>query len=302
MKYTTCNLCGADRWSVRYPSTLNGALQPDVSAFRCTSPSYGYHSQIVQCQVCGFVYTNPRWEAADVLSAYAAVEDAIYVDEREGRERTFQHHLARLEKMTGPPAGRRLLDVGAYIGVFVEVAQAAGWEAYGIEPSTWAVAEAHRRGLRVWEGTQASLAAASVPPFDVITMWDVIEHFDDPLAELHQAYTLLKPGGLIVIHTMNVDSLTARLMGPRWPWLMSMHIHYFSPRTLGQMVERTGFRPARQQTEGRYLRLGYLATRLAAVTPRLGSWVMWAVQRLGVAEVMAPVNFGDLFTLYAVRQ
>ncbi len=181
------------------------------------------------------------------------------------------------------------------------MAQASGWDAYGIELSTWAVAEAQRRGLRVWEGTQASLAAQRLPPFDVITMWDVIEHFDDPLAELRQAHALLKPGGMMVIHTMNVDSLTARLMGGRWPWLMSMHIHYFSPKTLAQMAARAGFRPTHQHTEGRYLRLGYLATRLAGVAPRLGSWAAGAVQRLGVAGVMAPVNFGDLFTLYAVR-
>ena len=64
--------------------------------------------------------------------------------------------------------------------------------------------------------------------FDVITMWDVIEHVDDPLSELRsKAYSLLKPGGVIVVHTMNIDSVTARLMGRTVVRLMDMHIHYF---------------------------------------------------------------------------
>jgi hypothetical protein len=59
-----------------------------------------------------------------------------------------------MEKQIGVANGRSLLDVGAYIGVFVEVARASGWQACGVEPSTWAAQEAQRRGLDVIQGTQ----------------------------------------------------------------------------------------------------------------------------------------------------
>lgn len=298
MNYVKCNLCGRDDWQVRLPATISPNGVPDVRAFRCTSADYGQHPQIVQCRFCGYVYANPRWPADQLLDAYGSVEDETYVAERQGRLLTFRKHLHALEKHTGPAQSRRLLDVGAYIGVFVEVARAAGWDACGVEPSEWAVKEAQARGLPIIHGTQHAPELAD-QSFDVITMWDVIEHVADPTAELTHAYQMLKPGGVIAVHTMDIDSLTARLMGPRWPWLMEMHIHYFSRHTLAEMLQKCGFEIIWSGAEGRYLRLGYLASRVGGLNRTLGKWVDSLVRRLNLAELPVPVNFGDLFTIYA---
>lgn len=292
-----CNLCGRDDWQVRFPTTSNGA-DPDVSAFRCTSSSYGRHAQIVECQHCGLVYANPRWSAEELIEAYTAVEDETYLVERAARERTFQHHLQALEEVVGPANGRSLLDIGAYIGVFVEVAAAAGWQAYGVEPSAWAAAEAQRRGLNVMAGTQDTPQLRGCR-FDLVTMWDVIEHVADPSTELTKTRQLLKLGGWLAIHTMDVDSLAARLMGPRWPWLMDMHLYYFSQQTLAQLLRKTGFEVVWSGSQGRYLSLGYLATRVGGLNSLLGRLIGGIVHRLRAREVTVPVNFGDLFTIYA---
>ncbi|MCA9937725.1 MAG: class I SAM-dependent methyltransferase [Anaerolineales bacterium] len=298
MKYVNCNLCGRDEWRVRLPATVSANGNLDVRAFRCTSADYGQHPQIVECRHCGYVYANPRWPADQLLDAYVNVEDETYVNERQGRLLTFRKHLAAMQKHTGPAQGRRLLDVGAYIGVFVEVALEAGWDARGVEPSEWAVREAQAHGLPVLHGTQEA-ADLDGQQFDVITMWDVIEHVADPAAELARAYDLLRPGGLIAVHTMDIDSLTARFMGTRWPWLMEMHIHYFSRRTLAQMLQNQGYEIIWSGAEGRYLRLGYLASRLGGLNQRLGQWTDRLVRRFHLAELAIPVNFGDLFTVYA---
>lgn len=295
-----CNLCGSDRWHVRIPATLRRPDQIDVDAFRCTSPGYGSHAQIVECLDCGFVYANPRWAGDDLLTAYEAVEDEMYVVERQGRELTFQRHLQALERRIGPANGRSLLDVGAYIGVFVEIAAAAGWQATGVEPSAWAAAEAQRRGVDVLHGTQDA-PALNGRSFDAITMWDVIEHVDDPSAEMGKAFDLLKPGGWLVVHTMDVDSVLARLMGPRWPWYMDMHIYYFSRRTMQQMLAQNGFDVVWSGTQGRYLTLNYLASRVEAFSRPLGRIAKKVVQALGLGKTAVPVNFGDLFTVYAQR-
>lgn len=289
-----CNLCGCDDYHVRFSSTAEGeTLHAD--AYRCTHPGYGHHGQIVECNHCGLVYANPRWPSEVVLDAYTAVEDDTYVEERIGRELTFRRHLRDLERIIGPADGRALLDVGAYIGVFVEVANADGWRAQGVEPSQWASAEARRRGLDVYTGT---LASTHLPDesFDVVTLWDVIEHFADPAAELEQARRLLRPGGWLVIHTMDIDTPVARLMGRRWPWLMDMHLYFFSARTLGQMLTDHGYEVVWQGAQGRYLRLGYLASRLAGMNAGLGRVAYSAVNRLGLREAAVPVNFGDLKT------
>jgi 2-polyprenyl-3-methyl-5-hydroxy-6-metoxy-1,4-benzoquinol methylase len=294
-----CNLCGQDEWDVRFRSTLNSDTRLAVDAVRCTYTGYGHHAQIVQCRSCGHVYANPRWSAQEIIAAYQNVEDPVYAYERAGRELTFRKHLDALENRLGQANNRSVLDVGAYIGVFVEVALASGWDARGLEPSEWAVTAARERGLPVQAGTLADMA--SEQQFDVVTMWDVIEHMYAPSEELGKAFDVLKPGGTIVVHTMDIDSLTARLMGKRWPWLMDMHVQYFSQKTLARMLENNGFEVVWSGAQGRYLRLGYLASRLGGLNKTLGQSAESLIQTLRMDEIAVPVNFGDLFTVYARR-
>lgn len=284
---------------MRFPATTDDETL-HVDAFRCTHSGYGHHPQIVECNHCGLVYTNPRWPAEALLQAYAEVEDDTYIRERAGRQLTFARHLRRLEKLVGPPDGRDLLDAGAYIGVFVEVATAAGWNALGVEPSVWAAEQAQQQGLNVVQGTLQSPLLQS-RRFDVITLWDVIEHLADPAAEIARACELLNPGGWLVLHTMDIDAPIARLMGGNWPWLMDMHLYYFSRRTLGQMVERTGMRVVDTSSQGRYLSLRYLASRLGGLQAGLGRLADTTVDALGLNGRALPVNFGDLITLVAQK-
>jgi len=300
VEHVYCNLCGADDAVMRYPSTIEAGKNGDWRAFRCTHSGYGRHHAIVQCQQCGLVYTDPRPGGADIIETYQAVEDPLYVEEREGRVLTFEHHLKPLEQLTGPPDGRLLLDVGAYTGVFVEIAARHGWDAWGVEPSRWAVEQARARGLQMVQGTLETVEL-SEETFDVVTVWDVIEHVTDPRGTLEQAHHLLKPGGLLVVHTIDIESPFARLMGARWPWLMEMHIYYFSRRTLRAMLEACGFRVLSDRPQGRYLRLGYLMNRVGALFPLVGRPAEWLVTKLGLRGLAVPVNLGDLFTAYATK-
>ena len=293
-----CNICGSDEWTVRFPATITPGEPLEADAIRCTSPEYGHHAQIVTCQICGHVYANPRWEADELVATYAAVEDETYVNEREGRVLTFAYHLQQLEKITGPANGRTLLDVGAYIGVFVEVAQAAGWHACGVEPSAWAVNIARERGLTMLEGTQSHPELAH-KQFDVVTMWDVIEHVSDPKHELQLAYDRLKPGGVLAVHTMDINARFAKIMGRRWPWLMGMHIHYFSRASLEGLLRACGYEIAFNGVQGRYLRLGYLAGRVEALSKPLGAVIQPIVTSLGLESLPIPINTFDLFTIFA---
>jgi len=299
MEYVSCNLCGSNLTRLVFPNTISNPKQPqNLEAFRCTSSGYGRHHAIVQCLNCGLIYSNPRWDDSELMDSYEAVEDPLYLQEREGRVLTFEQHLHPLEKITGRAGGRKLLDVGCYIGVFLEIAARHGWDAWGVEPSEWAAEQAKRLGLNVMHGT---LATANLPEtsFDVVTLWDVIEHLSDPMAEIRRVYCALKPGGLIVIHTMDIDSLFAHVMGPRWPWLMEMHIYYFSQRTMAAMLRKAGFQVIRSGPHGRFQTLGYLGTRFTALFGLVGRPVDWVLNATRLRHATVPVNLGDLFTVYA---
>lgn len=296
-----CNLCGARDAQLIYRSTLNSAT-PDASDFRCTSAAYGVHPPIVRCRVCGMVYANPRWNSTLVRENYNVVEDPTYVEEREGRVLTFQRNLKPFEDLIASNSQtRRLLDVGCHIGVMVELAQASGWEAWGVEPSKWAAEQAQKRGLHV---INSILSEANLQEnyFDVVTMWDVIEHLTDPAAELANVHRVLKPGGIFAIHTIDIESLFARVMGKRWPWLMEMHLYYFSPDTLGKMLEKNGFQVVRSSPQGRYLRLGYLTTRIEPYNKFIARVIAGIGKRFNLMAFALPINFGDLFTIYARKR
>ena len=292
-----CNYCQSDNYTVKYPSTMNGQTA-QMDAFRCTTPDYGIHGRIVQCNKCGHIYTNPVQDGDELLALYTAVEDETYVEERIGRRLTFNKHLDAFEKVTGLGEGRKLLDVGAYIGVFVEVARERGWDAIGVEPSDWGAEYAQKSGLPVIKGT-IDHPQVVMQQFDSITMWDVIEHLSDPLGELKKAYRLLKTGGMIAVHTMDVDSVASKILGSRWPWYMAMHVQFFSQASMIKFLEKAGFEGVWTGVQGRYLRLHYLASRLGGLNPAIGRAADGIINGLNLGDQAIPINFGDLFTVYA---
>ena len=130
-------------------------------------------------------------------------------------------------------------------------------------------------------------------------MWDVIEHVSRPSSELAKTMSMLKPGGMVVVHTMDIDSLIAKVMGSRWPWLMDMHIHYFGRKTLTKMLEDNGYEVIWVGAQGRYLSLGYVASRIGGNSQPIGRFCSWIVEKLSLAEMTVPINLGDLMTAFA---
>jgi 2-polyprenyl-3-methyl-5-hydroxy-6-metoxy-1,4-benzoquinol methylase len=301
IEFVHCNLCGSDDNILVYPSTIDPAAHgEDHSAFRCTSTGYGQHHAIVKCVRCGLVFANPRNNGQEVLESYEKVEDPLYFEERYGRVLTFEKHLRPLHQLIGPPNGRKLLDIGAHIGIFVDIANQAGWQATGLEPSRWSVEVARQLGTELIEGT---LATSNLPQnyFDVVTLWDVIEHLSDPMEEIKQVFRVLKPGGWVVIHTMNIDSFFAKLMGAKWPWFMEMHLYYFSEQTLCHLLESANFKWKLSQAQGRYLRLGYLVSRVKPYAHHFSLVLDKIIRTAHLESMPVAINLGDLITVYAQK-
>jgi hypothetical protein len=289
-----CILCGDRRLSLRHAA--RGEMVPlDAGAWRCTSFGHRHHPPIYGCEDCGLLFQWPMPPAEELERAYAAVVDPLYMAERDNRILTFRNVIRTL----GPAQGRRLLDVGAYCGYFLEVARERGFRAEGLELSRWAAAHARESGFTV-HSEPLEVRARSAERYDVLTMWDVVEHLPDPRDELAAARAMLVPGGALHLSTIDTGSLVARLLGARWPWLMDMHLVYFDRPTITALLEEAGFRVRRISTYSHTVSSGYLLRKIGASFPALAP-VTRALARIVPGGWPVPVNLGDNMLVRAER-
>jgi SAM-dependent methyltransferase len=271
-----------------------GAAPLDVSAYNCTSVGLRQHPPIWACDDCGMLFQWPHRSEAELIRAYREVEDPLYVVEKENRYLTFRRVLKRV----GPAGGRTLLDAGAYCGYFLDVAREAGFAVEGLELSRWAAAQARALGVPVHEQTLADRRGHA--RYDVVTLWDIIEHFADPRAELEHVFELLRPGGQVFISTIDCRSLIARALGAHWPWLLEMHLFYFDRRTLPMLLESVGFRVLDRRNYTHIVSSGYLLRKTALSFPALSAAVGLA-EKVLPHRVPIPVNLGDNMMVVAER-
>ena len=203
---------------------------------------------IVACTGCGLQYVGQDPQDIDFAALYSegyytgtsGQVFANYVGEERARRASARRKLWSMQRRT--PRSGRLLDVGCAAGFFLVEAR-RHFEAQGVEISEYSSGVARERfGLDVFTGSlqDAKFAANS---FDVITLWDVVEHLPDPMAVLTEAARVLRPGGALVLTTGDVGSAYARRAGPRWhllepPW----HLYYFSRATMRALGEAAGLR------------------------------------------------------------
>jgi len=95
--------------------------------------------------------------------------------------------------------------------------------------------------------------------FEIICLFQVIDHLPEPGAVLAECHKLLRPGGLILIISHNVDSLSAKLLRNRSPIIDIEHTYLFSPATLSRLLAVHGFQAIESGSVSNTYTLRYLA-------------------------------------------
>jgi predicted TPR repeat methyltransferase len=136
--------------------------------------------------------------------------------------------------------------VGCGVGRFLLVARQRGWETLGLDVAPAAVQRAAATsGATVLQGDLSRTRPDGMAQVDVVTMWDVLEHLLNLVGDLRRARTWLRPGGLIVIQTQNVNSVTSGWMRHRWEQFVEYHLFRFSTQTLRLALQAAGFEQIR---------------------------------------------------------
>jgi SAM-dependent methyltransferase len=238
--------------------TRRDALEPDGIAIACalcggtkTRILYvKFDYAIARCVRCGLVYANPRAPLGKILYRYSSnyfwneYLPSLGVVNGEFDLDYFDLRYSAMLTMIADEVGHRgrLLEVGCGAGFFLKAAERAGWQVEGIELSEDASQFAIERLHLPIRRDRAEEAPIEPGTFDVAAMFDVIEHLFEPRAVLTAIARALKPGGLLVITTPNIDAASRRVLGRNWAVLSPLeHVYYFSERTLKRLLESTGF-------------------------------------------------------------
>ena len=145
-------------------------------------------------------------------------------------------------------SGRSILDVGCGKGDFVHTALSDGWNIQGIELARPAVEIAQSFGLPV---NQLDFFSEVIKPasYDVVTMFEVLEHLPDPVSFLRRAQNVVRPGGLVYLTTPNFRCVDRWILGLNWPVIHNEHLTYFTPGSLQAAIrERTNLTLLRSET------------------------------------------------------
>jgi SAM-dependent methyltransferase len=290
-----CPVCTGSRFEVVRPSRYPEFVTvEDLARLYSASSNHVLMDQVVRCRDCNLQYVNPRPKQELIIDGYAAAEDHTFVAQNPQRIATFgkalKHMFGRLGQSGGN--GRKLLDIGSAGGAFLVAARDFGFQPVGVEPSRW-MADFGRRTYNV-DIRDGILMPGMFPEpnFDVITIWDVIEHVPDPHGLFSLINRLLKPDGYLLVSYPDVGSLAAKLLGERWPFWLSVHLMYYDRRTMAAQLKRAGFETLSFYPLNPSLPLSYILQRAGEYFSVFQS-VAGLTDKIGIGGIPFPYNMGQ---------
>lgn len=217
-----------------------------------------YATDIVACARCALVFRNPRPTAESIARAYAADQ---YGHERlasmwESQVELYRPKARHLRRRLRP--GARVVEVGSFVGGFLQAGQEQGWEMLGVDPGREVDAFCAERGLRVFSGTLPQFVEGGLPrswspgSVDCVAVWNAFDQIPEPEPVLAAARRLLRPGGILALRVPNgacfrlAVSWMRRLPRFGGGWLRAAmawnnllafpYLHGYSVRTLDWML------------------------------------------------------------------
>jgi 2-polyprenyl-3-methyl-5-hydroxy-6-metoxy-1,4-benzoquinol methylase len=224
-----CSLCGETK--------MQPLFTPEGRGGR-----WRYH--VVRCPSCGFLYRHPGIRPERLGELYAGQYDK-FLTGRYGRKRQRRYRMVMdaFGDLFADGKGRRLLDFGCGAGLFLELAHRRGFDGYGVDLSESSIERARERpgGQNAHFGAPLDVPEIAAGGFDVITLWSVMAHLARPVDDLQMLRGLLAPDGVLLILTVNANSLRLKANGADWNGFTPNHLKFFSPKTLELALKQAHF-------------------------------------------------------------
>lgn len=266
-------------------------------------PVHGY-SRLMICPGCRSEFLSPQPDDARLGEIYGPGyyepwhwEEATVV--RAMKAKTFLRALA----FVNPARGSRLLDVGCAQGEFAAAAIGLGMKVTGVDLNGAAIDVARDRvpGATFVCGELDAQTVGS--DWEVITMFDFIEHVRSPVSTLTAAASVLSPGGRLLISTPRVGSALHQITRRSWPQYREEHLTLFSLDGLRTALARAGLTIVRTRPTTKYVSFAYLLGQASSYTPGPVRSVAQSSRGVLAARIthrVVPFRFGEM-TVVASR-
>jgi hypothetical protein len=254
---------------------------------------------LLRCRACHYVFADLNLTDRELQQLYdhSLFKEGEFFDYRADRKyftRNFRLRYRVLRRFIDPARHRRLLEIGSAYGFFLDVVRADFPTLAGIDVTDEGVRYTREElKLPAMQGDflQYDFGAQH---FDVVCLWDTIEHVARPDLYVQRISQLTEPGALLALTTGDIDSLVARLRGEHWRMIIPpVHAHYFSRATIARLLDQYGFDVVYQRHCGFYRSMSnvaYIILALRHARPKL----FRRLQRLGL------LNWGFYLNLYDI--
>ncbi|MDC0520063.1 class I SAM-dependent methyltransferase [Candidatus Pelagibacter ubique] len=268
--------------------------------FDCTTNSYS-KPKIYRCNKCELKFSElaaalPNKKIED---KYNNVVDNIYIDEIPQREKYFSSLYKKISYNFHKD--HSVLEVGSYYGVFGNIIKPNVKKYSGLELSKHGSDYSKKNyNLEIFNETIEEHSERQLK-YDIIVMADVIEHFSNPFKMLEIIERILKPDGLLIFTTYNMDSLYAKITGKNYHWILPMHLFYFSNKTLKNICLENNLKIYKIKNDSRVVSFYYLLNKLTLIFPKLKFLFQYINKIKLLHKININVNLFDL-NIYFVKK
>ncbi len=285
MEHVHCHLCGVDDAEVLFQKRDKLGISDD-------------EFQVVECKRCGLLYVNPRPAEAEMGKFYPETyswKETIEADSLVAKwvrklEKGYRYHLLQDEvskviKHTGKSSGK-VLDIGCGTGDRLDVFRNKGFETWGVETSDSADYAREHLHLNVSRG---DLFSAGFPDrfFDVVTLYNVLEHTHHPTRVCSEIHRVLKDDGVLAIQVPNKNSLQYRIFRKRWAAFdVPRDLYYFGVEILRSLLGKVGFALRKMD---HFMNWWHPPTLVISLFPSLDPQKAWGAERQGKSPVLQRV-------------
>jgi SAM-dependent methyltransferase len=262
---------------------------------------------ILRCRACDYVFADMRLTDEELFELYneeffTGAEFSDYASDAKFFRRNFALRFRELKQFLHPARHKKLLEIGSAYGFFLDVVRDEFQSAQGID-ITDAGTRFAREELKL-NVVQADFLAHDygAEKFDVVCMWDTIEHLREPQRYVEKIARHTEPGALLALTTADVDSLNARLRKDKWRMIHPpTHLHYFSTKTIARLLDAHGFDVVYNRYCGFYRSIGNMAYNILVLRQQRPA-LYRPLERLGVGSLGFYLNLYDIMYVIARRR